>query len=60
MNVKHWLSPVWISDPQKELAIQTEDLKKTDAILGDLFPDLSLQLFFAKKGNGEINYIPVQ
>lgn len=45
-----------IEDPEKELRIQTDNLKKADAILGDLFPNLSFQLFFAQKGDGEIIY----
>jgi len=49
-----------ISDSNKEIEVQTEDLKKADAVLGDIFPDLSFQLFFAQKGDGEINYISVE
>lgn len=48
-----------IDDADVELQKQIEDLKKGDAILGDLFPDLSFQLFFAKKGEGEIIYTPI-
>jgi len=49
-----------ISDPQEDLETQSKDLKKADAVLGDIFPDLSFQLFFAQKGDGEINYISVE
>ncbi len=48
-----------ISDKEKEFRQETDDEKKGDAILGDLFPDLSFQLFFAQKGDGEITYIEV-
>ena len=48
-----------IKDPVKELEIQSQDLKKADAILGDLFPDLSIKLFFAQKGTSEINYLRI-
>lgn len=49
-----------IQDQKRELATQIEDLKKADAILGDLFPDLSFQLFFAQKRDGEIVYLPIE
>lgn len=49
-----------ISDPDVEFRKQIEDEKKGDAILRDLFPDLSFQLFFARKGDGEIIYTPVE
>lgn len=49
-----------ISDAEQELKTQTEDLKKADAILGDLFPKLSFSLFFAQRRNGEIIYMPVE
>lgn len=48
-----------IKDLAHELEVQSRDLKKADAIFGDLFPDLSIKLFFAQKGNGEINYIEI-
>lgn len=48
-----------IPDPEREFEEEVEDEKKGDAILGDLYPDLSIQLFFAKRGDGEITYIPV-
>ena len=48
-----------IKDPSQELEAQSLDLKKADVILGDLFPDLSIKLFFAEKGAGEINYIEI-
>jgi|AP95_1055475.scaffolds.fasta_scaffold89984_3 carbonic anhydrase len=50
-----------ISDRDVEFQKETEDEKKGDAILGDLYSDsdLSFQMFFAKKGDGEITYIPV-
>lgn len=48
-----------IPDIDTEFQKQTEDAKKGDAILSDLFPDLSFQIFFAKKGEGEIIYIPI-
>lgn len=48
-----------ISDTEQELKTQTEDLKKADAILGDLFPELSFSLFFAQRGDGKINYRPI-
>ena len=35
-----------IPDSKQELPTQTEDLKKADTLLGDLFPNLSFQLFF--------------
>lgn len=49
-----------ISDTDAEFQRQTDDEKKGDAIPGDLFPDLSFLLFFAKKGAGEIIYVPVE
>ncbi|MFY9457808.1 MAG: carbonic anhydrase [Candidatus Spechtbacterales bacterium] len=49
-----------IPNPEEEFQKETEDEKKGDAILGDLFPDLSFQMFFAKRGDGEIIYLPVE
>ncbi len=49
-----------IKDPGAELEAQSQDLRKADALLGDLFPDLSIKLFFAQKGNGEINYLEIK
>ena len=48
-----------ISNEDVEFQKQTEDEKKGDAILGDLYPDLSFQIFFARKGDGEVIYVPV-
>jgi carbonic anhydrase len=45
-----------IKHPDAELEAQSQDLKKADAILGDLFPDLSIRLFFAKRDVDKVTY----
>ena len=49
-----------ISDRDVEFQKETEDERKGNAILNGLYPDLSFRMFFAKKGDGEITYLPVQ
>lgn len=48
-----------IPDAKEEFERQCKDIKRAMEILSDSFPALSFQSFFAKKGDGEVIYVPV-
>ena len=48
-----------IQDPEQERERQSTDLKNAKVLFEETFPGVSVQLFFAQKGDGMIVYIPV-
>jgi len=48
-----------IPDAEEEFERQCKDIRQAVEILSGLFPTLSFRSFFAKRGDGEVIYVPV-
>ena len=49
-----------IPDLEQEAKRQEQDLRSAKAMFEEKFPGVTVQLFFAKKGDGVIIYLPVE